>query len=61
MSIHAKMVQGALVIVELSVSARGLRVFEEHGFMIDEEPEDDSLLSLILLEMWKTGVSDLPF
>lgn len=30
------------------------KVFEEHGFMINEDSENDSLLSISLLEMWKT-------
>lgn len=28
-----------------------VKVFEEHGFMIDKDPENDSLLSITLLEM----------
>lgn len=30
------------------------KVFEEHGFKIDEDSENDSLLSITRLEMWKT-------
>lgn len=33
---------------------RVFKVFEEHGFMINEDPVNDSLLNITLLEMWKT-------